>query len=569
MLTQYSEAQNLDKLGKKDAIKVSGGINFNTITYFESGLPNPNRDPFTWYATGNVNINILDVALPFTYSISNMNRSYTQPFNRTALHPQYKWVKSHIGIFGMNFSPYTLQGHLIAGAGVEMTPGKWNIQLVGGRLRKAVEYDPIIDNVNNISYQRWGYGLKIGYENKGFGAEGIIFKSNDQVNSLNTLPFNSQIKPQDNLVMSLKGKAALSKKLNAEIEYAISGLTQNSNEINDMNPAMQHIFHKIVGGNATTDFFNAVKTSVNYAGTKLSVGFNFEHIDPGYKTLGGYFFNNDLQNYTLSPAFTLFKKKLNIAVNTGFQRNNLNQLQASTSNRWIGSLNATLTPTKKIVITGSYSNFSNFTRNRPSVDPFYYQPADTLNFYQLTQNASTLISYTIGEGDTKSVIQAMYNYQESTSMSGNIQVAGPFGLNVQNPIEGVPAKVHLGNLGYTAQFTKAKASLTLASNINRSIILDQASLFLGPTISFNKSILKKKGALGLGTTYNRQYLNTALTSNILSHRLSFTFNPEMKNKKIGKFGFSANASLMQRFAVANNQVNIHEMNVYVNLNYSF
>ena len=332
------------------------------------------------------------------------------------------------------------------GAGVELTPGQWNIQMLGGRLRKEIEYDPIIDNLNDINYKRWGYGLKVGYEKKGFGGEFIVFKSNDDPTSLTTIPLNSQIKPQDNLVLSLKGKAALSKKVQAEVEYAISGLTQNSNDVNDINPAMQHIFHKIVNGNATTDFFNAVKASVSYAGEKINVGFNFEHIDPSYKTLGGYFFNNDLQNYTLAPSFTLFKKKLNIGMNTGFQRNNLNKNQASTSNRWIGSINATYAASKKLVFTGTYSNFSNFTRNRPTIDPFYYQPADTLNFYQLTQNASALVSYSIGEGDLKSVIQAMYNYQESSSMAGNIQIAGPFGMNVQSSVAGVPTRNrHLGS----------------------------------------------------------------------------------------------------------------------------
>ncbi|MEO9533067.1 MAG: hypothetical protein ABJG68_09030 [Crocinitomicaceae bacterium] len=559
----------MDKIGQKDAVKVSGGINFNTITYAQSGLFAPSREPFTWFASGNINVSILDVALPFTYTYSNQGGKFTQPFNRTAIHPQYKWFKSHIGVVSMSFSPYTMSGQLFLGGGVELTPGKWNIQLMGGRLRKAVDYDPIENNLNSISYKRWGYGLKVGYENKGFGGEVILFKGNDDPSSLNVIPFSSTIKPQDNLVISFKGKAQLTKKVNATAEYAISGLTQNSTEINDLNPAMQHIFHKILNGNATTDFFNAFNTSINYASDKMNLAFKFEHIDPGYKTLGGYYFNQDLQNFTLAPSFTLFKKKVNIALNTGFQRNNLSTLESSTTNRWIGSANVTFVPGKKLVLTTTYSNFSTFTRNRPTIDPFYYQPADTLNFYQLSQNASAMVSYTLGDGDIKNVLQLVYNYQESTNLSGNISQGGVFGLGMQTSAIGVPTHVHMANLAYSAQFSKISANFTIAANVNQTYILDQNSTFIGPTVNFQKSLFEKKANLGLGTTYNRQYSNADLTSNILNHRVSFGISPKFKNEKIGQVSISANANLMQRFAIATNQVNVHEMNVYVNLSYSF
>lgn len=561
--------QNLDKIGKKGAVKVSGGIAFNTISYFQSGLLSPNREPFTWFASGNVNVSILDVSLPFTYTYSNQGGKFTQPFNRTALHPKWKWINSHIGMVSMNFSPYTLSGHLFLGAGVELTPGKWKISAMGGRLVKPVEYDPLANNLNEIAYRRWGYGVKVGYENKGYGGEITLFKANDDPSSLLFIPLNTNIKPQDNLVLSVKGKAQIIKNLNVDAEYAFSALTQNINDITDLSTNSRTFLHPLIRGNGTTDYFNAFNTSLNYSLKFMKLALKFEHIDPGYKTLGGYYFNNDLQNYTLAPSFTLFKNKLNLALNTGFQRNNLSSNEASTTNRWIGSVNATFVPSAKWVFNGNYSNFSTYTRNRPIGDPFYYQPADTLNFYQLTQNASGMISYTIGKGDIKNVIQMIYNYQESTNLSGNITSGGAFGFGVSTGITGIPSKVHMGNLAYTVQFTKIEAGLTLASNVNQAIVLDQNSTFFGPTLNFSKSLFNKMGSLALGTTYNRQYTNAVLMSDILNHRVSFSWNPKMKNEKIGKFGLSANANLMQRFAIDPGDVNIHEMNVFVNVNYSF
>jgi hypothetical protein len=562
--------QNLDKLNEKDKIKVSGGISFNTITYFQNGLFTPSREPFTWFASGNVNVNILDVALPFTFTYSNQGGKFTQPFNRTAIHPQYKWFKSNIGIVSMNFSPYTLSGHLFLGAGVEMTPGKWNIKVMSGRLKKVVDYDPVADNINDISYNRFGYGLNVGYENKGFGGELTIFKANDSRKSLSFNPLNSSIRPQDNIVISLKGKAKITKDLFVDAEYAISGLTQNLNDIGDLSQSDQTFLHGLINGNSTTNYFNAFNTSVNYSIKMFNLAFKFEHIDPGYKTLGGYYFNNDLQNYTFAPSMTFFKNKLNIGINTGFQRNNLSTQEASTTNRWIGSANISFVPNAKIIMNVSYSNFSTYTRNRPLTDPFYFQPADTLNFYQLTQAASAMIAYNIGgKGDVKSVVQLMYNYQESTNLSGNISQAGAFGLGLESNLIGVPTKVHLGNLGYTTQFTKIAGSLTLAVNLNQTYIIDQNSTFFGPTINFQKSLFDKKASLSLGSTYNRQYSNSTITSSIFNHRISFSFNPKFKNEKIGKASISINSNLMQRFALDPSTSNIIELNLFVNINYSF
>ena len=59
---------------------------------------------------------------------SNAGRSYTQPFNMTAVHPTYKNWKTHLGITSMNFSKYTYSGMNFVGAGVEYTPKKWSFK---------------------------------------------------------------------------------------------------------------------------------------------------------------------------------------------------------------------------------------------------------------------------------------------------------------------------------------------------------------------------------------------------------------------------------------------------------
>jgi len=562
-------AQNLDKIGKEDMVTVSGGFNLNTITYASSGTNYAGRDPFTWFASGNITVNILDVSLPFSYTYSNRIGKFTQPYNQTALHPKYKWIQGHFGVTSMSFSPYTLAGHIFTGGGVDLTPGKWKISIMSGRLNKAVAYDPILDNTNNITYKRFGYGLKVGFHEQKYSVDLTLFKAKDDVNSLNHLPINTEVSPEDNVVMSLAGKTTLIKNLTLEGEYAISGLTQSTIDLNDYQASHSMSFiNPLIGANSTTDYFEAYKASLSYKLKTASVAFNFEHVDPGYKTLGGYFFNNDLENYTLAPSLSLLKGRLNLAANTGFQRNNLAADKASTTNRWIGSLNVNYVPLQKLAIVGSYSNFSTFTRNRPTTDPFYYQAADTLNFYQLSQNTSAGVTFQTGkkDKDLSGTIQALYNFQESESMSGNIQNASAFGMNVG--VEGVPSYVHAGNLSYSARSKKMKVGVTLATNVNQVEVMDQKTLFIGPTIKFQKKI-KDNFNLSGGSTYNRQYKNALLSNNVFNHRISLSHTVKMKNEKQGRMNLSLNGNWMQKLPTVSSETKMSELNIFANLNYSF
>jgi hypothetical protein len=46
--------------------------------------------------------------------------------------------------------------------------------------------------------------------------------------------------------------------------------------------------------------YSAYNGGVNLKLKKGMVGVKYERIDPGYKTLGAYYFNNDLENITLN-----------------------------------------------------------------------------------------------------------------------------------------------------------------------------------------------------------------------------------------------------------------------------
>ncbi len=97
------------------------------------------------------------------------------------------------------------------------------------------------------------------------------------------------------------------------------------------------------------------------------MGVGYERVDPGYQTLGAYYINNDLENITVNAAQPLFKGKVQLAMNAGFQRDNLDGNKSGSSTRAIGSVNATYAPTEKAVATINYSNFQTYMRIRPPV----------------------------------------------------------------------------------------------------------------------------------------------------------------------------------------------------------
>lgn len=168
-------SQNLEKIGKSSILKLTGGIGVNSVFY--SG--DSNREPFTYFLSGNVNLNISDVYnIPLSFSYSNSKFQTNNPFsfNRLSLHPSYKWVTAHIGDVNMSFSPYTLSGHQFTGLGLDLSPkGNFKISLMYGVLLKEREYSA--ENLNGeANYKRLGYGFKASYKFEKFSIGGVFLR---------------------------------------------------------------------------------------------------------------------------------------------------------------------------------------------------------------------------------------------------------------------------------------------------------------------------------------------------------------------------------------------------------
>jgi len=560
----FSFSQNLDRIGKHDAVKLSGGINYSSVLYKAQGIPD-RRQPFTWFVNANMNVNIIDFNLPFTLNYSNNQTTYTQP-NIQSSNPTWKWIKGYAGITSMNFSQYTLANHVFAGGGLELTPKNFKFSIMYGRLKKAVEFDAENNSDLNMSYKRMGFGSMIGYEKKGHGIKLIYFTAKDDPSSLTFVPLNTNVTPMQNTVISVIGKTAILKKLRLENEYSLSGLTRNITSPSDVNSPPENKLPGLFQPNATSQFFSAFRSSLGYSLKNFNVNLNYERVAPDYKTLGAYYFNNDLENFTIAPSTVLLKGKLNLVLNTGLQRNNPNKDKLNTTNRWVGSFNASYMPNLHWNFMGSYSNFSSYTKQRPLPDPYYKNTLDTLNFYQLSQSSMLSLSHNFGKTRTKQNISLSANYQVTGQNQGNITDPGLFGTTANIVL---PNKIINGNLAHSINFTKTKTSISSGINANYSQLTNADNFYIGPSLNLGQAFLKNTLRVSLGSSYNQMFSNGNKASEIFNHRLALNYNPKFADTKAGRINMMLSATYLQQLKASGNSNAFNEFTGNFGISYSF
>ncbi len=567
-ISVFSFSQTLDKIGTKEMFKVSGGLGYN-MNFMDSygGIAVP--QPFNWGLTGNVNLSILDVSLPFSISFNNRGKSYTQPTNFVAVHPSYKKFKSHIGNISMTFSPYTFSGLMVAGAGVEYATGAWKFQTIGGRFKKRIEYSSEINNTQTMGYGRYGGAFLVGFDKKGYSIQLIAMKAKDNARTLLQTPSTATVNPMDNIATAVKVKATLIKSLTLDGEISNSIVARNT----FLDPTVNETFWKkaqsrLVQTNGGTDVYTALNTSLNYKFKVFGIGAKYERIDPGYTSLGGQFFNNDMENWTLTPSANLLKGKLNVNGSFGLQRNNLENTVASASKRWVGNVSISSQPIKNLSISANYSNFSSFSKRNPAADPFYTILADTLNMYQISSSVSGNASYSFGK-KAKQSTNISINRSVSQNITGRLQDAAAFGYQVEDGISSAPNISTSGVWSHSFQFSKSKISLGYTVNANFVESINSKSQQFGPGMQLAIPLKKPKMNLSFGATYNQSYSNEVLNSHVMNVRFGTGYSPELWDKKYGACSMNLSAGFVERFSTDKTKSNQGNLNVLFGVNYSF
>ncbi len=555
----FITAQNLDfeAMSKATDFKVNGGISANSV-FYNSNERN-SREPFTYFLQGNLNFSWLTFSMPLSYSFTNNGNQldYKVPYNlnRLSIHPKYKWITAHIGDVSMTYSPYTLNGYQFTGAGLDLTPeGPLKFSVMGGRLLKAVNVDDVHPEALP-SFKRMGYGTKIGWEKETYKIGIIGFYAKDDSNSLDQVSDDKNVTPKENLVVSLMGEVNITKDVKLSAEYASSAITQ---DLRDASSSHKQGIAGLFYGNAksSTEYYNAYKAALEFRIEKMQWGVGYERIDPGYQTLGAYYFNNDLENITLNGARPFFNNRMNLAFNVGYQRDNLNSNKEQNSHRFVGAVNASLQASDKVNITGSYSNFSTYTnRKLNQFDDInnYYDPnqqyLQTFKYEQLSQNANINVNWNISANE-KLGQNVNFNYSLAASANktdGIIRV-------------GQSSNFHNFNVNYTLNFPKSQLGIGTAINYTYADMALNDSRTWGPTVNITKRFFDNKLNSSLGASYN--------TSDSGGNHTSATnIRASAAYTLLKRHNFSLNA--IQLLRSATNRDNLSELTVTFGYNYLF
>lgn len=513
--------QDLATIGKEKPLTVTGGLSLSQIVYASSGIDS-RRDPYTYFASGNVNFSLYGWSVPVSFSYSNQNSSFQQPFNQYSIHPTYKSVTAHLGYASMSFSPYTVNGHIFLGAGVDVAPeGNWKLSALYGRFRKAVEPDTTNGQSNEPSFKRMGYGIKATYGNDGNFVDLTLFHAQDDIHSIRYVPDSLGILPEENLVASIGVGKTLFDDFLLKAELASSALTRDirRHEAGSSQPLSKPSF--LYTSRASSSYYKAFKTSLDYQQEGYTIGVGYERIDPQYRTLGAYYFNNDLESITLNGTVALWESKMNISASGGTQRDNLDKSKISTMRRMVASLQVDCMPSEKLNLSASYSTFQTYTNIRSQFVDINqltpYDNLDTLNYTQISRNITATGSYMFGPSkDRRQSVNLNMSVQDAADKQADVtQNSGNtfYSLNASYALNIVPR-----NLVFSVAFN---------GNVNDSPMLRTQTL--GPTASVSKAFLDRRLRTTLSSAYNNSYVDSKRTGSILNGRFNSSYTIQKKH----------------------------------------
>lgn len=488
-----SYAQNIEEVlafRKKKPFKISGSISARATLF--SSQPSEARQSFTYQLTGSVNLSLYELLnIPLSFNLNNYGANFSYPSlpNRLSLHPSYKWAKAHIGDVSMSFGPYTLNGHQFTGLGVELSPGKWQVSAMAGRLLKRVDADPNIPSLQ-VGYERWGYGLKTRYEGSTFALGGTVFAARDRDGRISFDLDALGIYPKGNIALGLEGSLSLIKDLKLSLEYGLSRMQQDLRS-------------------AEVSYYHALRADVSYSFLGNTLGVGYERIDPGYATLGAYYFNNDYENLTLNYSRSFFDSKLSLALSGGLQRDDLMEQKQEHNKRFVGSAQVGFTPSEALSASVSLSSFQSYRNLKSSFDYINartpYDNLDTLQFTQLSHSLDADISWRLKQSEAQTqTLSATLSYQEAADRQGRYIQPGQL--------------TRFMNLGtsYSLDLSALDLTLTGGFNVSNNYADRKAVLTLGPSLSLAKCFLKKQLSTGLSLSYNE--------TQEAGHRLAQVYN---------------------------------------------
>ena len=451
-----------------------------------------------WYLTANLVLTTRGGwTIPLQGLWSSPINGHRQAYNAIGVSPRYRnWLTLHGGYRNLEFSPFTLAGHTVLGAGFELNPGLLRVGLLVGRFNKAVA-PSATDADQVVAFERTGYCARIGIGTDRTYLDVIFLNAADDARSIRPDSL-SYLTPAQNVVLGLSGRIRANKKLTVELDAAGSVYTSDTHAEPQRAATVDRRFwyvnyrngyRHLIRVNSSTSFRTALQASLNYRLKWADLRLRYTRVEPGYQSMGVNYLQTDIERVTVAPTVRLVKNRLQLRSSVGWQHDNLTAQKRTRTDRLIGSASASYTSDDNLTLDLSVSNYG--LRQRAG-----YRPLNDTT--RLAQNNRTL---------SGSVFKSWTRQGQLHTLNGSMMYQA---LQDLTPL--TADNNHRQNWTYTVSYTKQNPAAGLDLNFGYTYTLSQATamsfLFHGPTMSVEKKLFINKLSALLTGSYlkNKQIL---------------------------------------------------------------
>jgi len=508
-------------------LALSGGLNLSVSGYAAAGGA-ARQSPLNWTVSGDPSLGAYGINLPFSFVLSQSERSFRQPFNEFGVSPAWRWATFHLGYRNVTWSPYTLGGHTFLGAGVELNPGLLRLGAVYGQLQRAVREDTVSappDSVEQTpAYRRMGWAVKLGWGRPSNYVDVVLLKAVDDSSSLPVRPAKSVLMPAENAVLGLTTRQAIGKALVFDLDVGASVYNRDQAALPlDLGNSGLKFLSRIILPRVSTTYFLAGRTGLTLTLGGLTTALQYERVEPEYQSMGANPLTTDIDRVTLTPSLRVWGDRLLLSGSVGSQRDNLLGSKRATTSRLIWSAGAGLYPTPTLGLDIRYANYG--TSQSAGTAPVN----DTARLAQVNRSLSVAPRWTLVAGGTAHSLSLSFN---QTALAD----ANSFTRDANNSSSTAAAFSYgLSNAGFSAS---AAATFAASSTDTTPTSVTGVSLTAGKPLAGNRLNVSLTPALSW-TSINSQPAATVVTV-----RADATYRPWTAHSfRVGASYLSNRASL--------------------------
>lgn len=512
-------AQDISQIAKSDPLIITGAVGTQN-TYYRSSYSDGFASPLSNSVFGSLNISTYGFSIPLSFYYSNSNLNFNYPYFSFNVSPTYKRWTLHLGQRTMPFSSY-IYNIPFNGVGMEYNGDKLRVGLFYGKLRKAINDDPMDPLARSPQYSRYGWGFKVGYGSTRNYIDLYVFRAKDHVSSIDEL-WRNDVFAQENLVIGAKGRVSITRWLSLTGNVATSALSTDITA-REIEAEAVRDFGDIFNPRYSSLMRFAGDVSTNLTLKNLSASISYRMIEPDYYTLGTSYMTNNIHSLGISASTELFKT-LSLTGTFSGQEDNLTNQQLYTTRGFVYALNASSLINDKLSLAFDYNGYTqnqsdgtehvnDTTRVSRLMHSFTFTPSYSIYNDQYSHSISLSTNYTtninrnklqkeleddtdintlaLGAGYTLGLLEqdmdlnTNYSYQQTKGMNRkysthvfsvgasrsfleekNLQLSGNISLS-RNDIQGMSKNLSLGGDLSAAMNIKDKHAISFSASYSR------------------------------------------------------------------------------------------------------